>query len=344
MNEERGDLVSRLAKNILKGCCVFVGSFLLIHIVASSFYEVDADGYLQAPNSYPIIIMLVSASITFLSFKMAHGKKSKKSGNFINHIRHKKQLDAMTDIERWELDRQARSTTSDRSSGSTAIEVDTLIDQAASVIFETGQASVSMLQRKMDLGYAAAAHIMDRLEAAGVVSEFSGNTPREILVSRSEYESRKRIIPRDNSVFGAETDQSSAYSDGFARYGGVDAVLLSIDLMEGHDFEYWCAALLRKLDFQNVRVTPGSGDQGVDILAEKDGIRYAIQCKCYSSNLGNTPVQEVHSGKDFYHCQIGVVMTNRYFTQGAKNLAAATGTLLWDRDWISARISKTQKS
>ena len=119
-----------------------------------------------------------------------------------------------------------------------------------------------------------------------------------------------------------------------------NAELQRIDYMEGHEFEHWCAALLRKIGFINVVVTQGSGDQGVDVLAEKDGVRYAIQCKCYSKDLGNKPVQEVNSGKQMpeYHCQIGAVMTNRYFTKGAKDLAAATGTLLWDRDWIKSQL------
>lgn len=108
-----------------------------------------------------------------------------------------------------------------------------------------------------------------------------------------------------------------------------------VDGMEGHDFEYWCADLLKKNGFQNVEVTKGSGDQGVDVLAEKDGIKYAVQCKCYSKDLGNTPVQEVESGRVFYGCHVGAVMTNRYFTQGARDLAQKTGTLLWDRDHIS---------
>ena len=111
------------------------------------------------------------------------------------------------------------------------------------------------------------------------------------------------------------------------------------DSMEGHEFEYWCASLLKQNGFEGVKVTQGSGDQGVDIIAEKDDIKYAIQCKCYSSDLGNTPVQEVCAGKAFYHCQIGVVMTNRYFTQSAQELAQATGTLLWDRDRIMKMLN-----
>lgn len=128
----------------------------------------------------------------------------------------------------------------------------------------------------------------------------------------------------------------------FSQYDGIEAELLTIDLMDGHDFERWCASLLEKAGFSNVEVTQGSGDHGVDVLAEKDGIRYAVQCKCYSKDLGNSPIQEVSAGKMMpqYHCQVGAVMTNRYFTKGAQELAAATGTLLWDRDWIIKQLTQ----
>ena len=113
--------------------------------------------------------------------------------------------------------------------------------------------------------------------------------------------------------------------------------------MRGLDFERWCAEMLRKNGFVNVRVTQGSGDQGVDVLAEKDGIKYAIQCKCYASDLGNAPVQEVNAGKAIYHCHVGVVMTNRFFTSGAKRAADATGVLLWDRNKIEEYIRNVDK-
>lgn len=112
------------------------------------------------------------------------------------------------------------------------------------------------------------------------------------------------------------------------------AELLTVDLMDGHDFENWCAEALRNSGFSSVTVTPGSGDQGVDIVAEKDGIKYAVQCKRSNSNLGNTPIQEVFTGARLYHCHVGVVITNRSFTSGAKDAATATGVLLWGRSWI----------
>lgn len=107
-----------------------------------------------------------------------------------------------------------------------------------------------------------------------------------------------------------------------------------IDGMDGHAFEHFCAELLKKNGFFDVSVTRGSGDQGVDVIAIKDGIKYAVQCKCYTSVLGNTPVQEVNAGKIFYNCHVGVVMTNSTFTKSAVDLARATGTLLWDRKYI----------
>ena len=70
----------------------------------------------------------------------------------------------------------------------------------------------------------------------------------------------------------------------FRRWKNREVPLL-IDELEGHDFEYYCADLLRNGGYQNVRVTRASGDFGVDILAERDGITYGIQCKRYDRRL-----------------------------------------------------------
>lgn len=113
----------------------------------------------------------------------------------------------------------------------------------------------------------------------------------------------------------------------------------SYDAMDGHEFEYYCAALLRQIGFANVEVTKGSGDQGIDILATKDDVKYGIQCKCYSSDIGNKAVQEAFAGKTFYGCHVAVVLTNRYFTPAAKELAKKNDVILWDRDKLNDMIS-----
>ena len=111
-----------------------------------------------------------------------------------------------------------------------------------------------------------------------------------------------------------------------------------VDEMDGIEFEDWCASLLIDNGFINVNGTPARGDQGVDITAEKDDVKYAFQCKCYTSDLGNTPVQEVYAGKCMYDCHVGVVMSNRNFTPGAKALANKTGVLLWDREKLASMM------
>ena len=65
------------------------------------------------------------------------------------------------------------------------------------MLLETGQASVSMLQRRLKLGYARAARIMDELEEKGIVGPFEGSKPRQILVTREQWESMKGGAPED---------------------------------------------------------------------------------------------------------------------------------------------------
>ena len=171
-------------------------------------------------------------------------------------------------------------------------EVDKLYTQAINIILDSGIASASILEKKMRISWHNASYLISKMEENGIVGRFDGVHPREILISA--YQS---------SNFLKQVD------------------LLQIDKMDGEEFEDWCARLLTKCGFTDVKRIGSSGDQGVDIIAVKNEIHYAIQCKCYSSNLGNSPVQEVYAGKEMYDCQVAVVMTNRHFTSGAKQLA-----------------------
>ncbi len=117
------------------------------------------------------------------------------------------------------------------------------------------------------------------------------------------------------------------------------------DNMTGEEFEVFCYKILVKNGYKNVKLTKTTGDQGVDIVATKDLIKYAIQCKCYNQPIGNKAIQEVYSGKDFYNCHVAVVMTNQTFTSSAKALAQKNNVLLWDRGILNnliynARINK----
>ena len=86
------------------------------------------------------------------------------------------------------------------SSGSTAAETessdgDEMLPAAVDVILETGQASVSMLQRRLKLGYARAARIMDEMEERGIVGPFEGSKPRQLLITREQWQAIKDGAP-----------------------------------------------------------------------------------------------------------------------------------------------------
>lgn len=108
----------------------------------------------------------------------------------------------------------------------------------------------------------------------------------------------------------------------------------ALDSMEGLEFEYYCADLLAANGFIEVEVTKGSGDYGIDILAEKDGVTYAVQCKRYTGLVGVKAIQEAYAGRDCYDRMVGAVMTNQYFTKPAAEAARKLKILMWDRDYI----------
>ncbi|OQX54124.1 MAG: hypothetical protein B5M54_05895, partial [Candidatus Aminicenantes bacterium 4484_214] len=72
------------------------------------------------------------------------------------------------------------------------ISKDPLFEKAVELILLTGQASASYLQRKLKLGYARAARIIDQMENEGILGPSEGSKPREILVDPQEYLTKLR--------------------------------------------------------------------------------------------------------------------------------------------------------
>ncbi|GAB6457925.1 hypothetical protein bcgnr5390_61390 [Bacillus luti] len=103
-----------------------------------------------------------------------------------------------------------------------------------------------------------------------------------------------------------------------------------IDLMTGEEFEKYLADLLKNLGFET-KLTKGSGDQGVDIIATKNETNYVIQAKRYTGTVGNDAVQQAISGKEYLKANVAWVITNSTFTKSAIELATETKTKLWDR-------------
>ena len=65
---------------------------------------------------------------------------------------------------------------------------DMMLDKAIETVVEAGQASTSLLQRKLKLGYARAARIMDEMEEMGIIGPYQGSKPREVLVTRAQWQ------------------------------------------------------------------------------------------------------------------------------------------------------------
>lgn len=94
-----------------------------------------------------------------------------------------------------------------------------------------------------------------------------------------------------------------------------------------YEFERWTAKVLVD-NHWNARFTQGSGDQGADVIAEKDGVTCVVQCKLYGKPIGNKAVQEVFAAQGFYDAQYAAVVATSGYTKSAKQLAAKNRVLL----------------
>lgn len=114
--------------------------------------------------------------------------------------------------------------------------------------------------------------------------------------------------------------------------------------MSGWDFERYCADCLLKKGFTKAEVTSGSGDHGVDIIAEQNGIRFGIQCKLYQGQIPNKAVQEAYTGASYYDCDVAVIMSNSELTKQAQTEAKKLRVKFWDvADYTSGTFNEGNK-
>ena len=107
---------------------------------------------------------------------------------------------------------------------SAADEGDELLPAAIDVVMETGQASVSMLQRRLKLGYSRAARIVDEMETRGIVGAFEGSKPRQILITKEQWQELKM-----KGSFDAASPEPESHPD---PYGSINDVFNSRDALD----------------------------------------------------------------------------------------------------------------
>lgn len=108
------------------------------------------------------------------------------------------------------------------------------------------------------------------------------------------------------------------------------------------EFEAFCAHRLIGVGW-NARVTRQSRDQGVDVIAEKDGMRLAIQCKLYRGSIGNKAVQEIVAARAHEGADRGIAVSNSRYTAAAHQLARTNAVLVLhyrDLDEIDAVLRR----
>ncbi|MEM7680643.1 MAG: restriction endonuclease [Planctomycetota bacterium] len=178
------------------------------------------------------------------------------------------------------------------------------------------------------------------LEFAGAGSSFNARRTFGMLAQGEEFTPEQ--LARLYYLSLAESLLDTLDEDGIGDFSDPrddDPAMMSPD-----EYEEFCADLLRCSGW-SVQVCGGSGDQGVDLVAQRGWERAVFQCKRYSKPVGNSAVQEVHTGKLFHGAAIAAVVTTVDYTPSARAAAMQTGVvLLHHSDLPSFRVSDPNES
>lgn len=89
------------------------------------------------------------------------------------------------------------------------------------------------------------------------------------------------------------------------------------------EFEYQdaCVEYLKKHDFVRVELTPRYVDENVDIIAEKDGERYAIKCFCNSDDINRSSLSNLLTAKKYYRCKIACICCQTSINERIRRIA-----------------------
>ncbi len=124
--------------------------------------------------------------------------------------------DVMRQIEQVVQDKDKKSAPAEAASD--ADDGDELLPAAVEVVLETGQASVSMLQRRLKLGYSRAARLVDQMEERGIVGPFEGSKPRQLLIDKAKWQEMQMGKAEPEPEF----DRAGTIRDVFESHDALD--------------------------------------------------------------------------------------------------------------------------
>lgn len=149
--------------------------------------------------------------------------------------------------------------------------------------------------------------------------------------------------------------KGSSYFGSLKTLKEIDSMGSGDSYEKGRQFEEYVAQLYKKLGYKAMTTTEmrqkkllpeliqkrgGSGEQGVDVVVydHKNKEKILIQCKHYSSKVSNSAIQEIVAAIPLYKANRGIVITNNFFTEPAKELAFANNIFLMDRKKLAKFI------
>lgn len=115
----------------------------------------------------------------------------------------------------------------------------------------------------------------------------------------------------------------------------------AIDGMSGREFETFLQKLLTARGYK-ARIVGGSGDNGVDLVAEKDGDRYSIQVKRQKKPVNRRAVTDAVAGMKQHRCNRAMAITNNFFTSKAVEFARLSSCELVDRDILGSWLQEAE--
>lgn len=187
------------------------------------------------------------------------------------------------------------------------------------------------------VGYIDKNYFMELLS----LNEYQYDYTLNVLLSNEIIELKEgKYILKNSSLEYDFVYVENQYYDLYSKIYDADIYKQYLKITTGEEFEQYLSILLRYCGYE-AQTTQKSNDYGADIIASKDNIKYAIQCKYYSSPIGISAIQEVLGGIKFYDCNIGIVATNTTFTKQAIELAKKSNIILWDGDYIVEKLIYT---
>jgi hypothetical protein len=154
----------------------------------------------------------------------------------------------------------------------------------------------------------------------------------DILLEGVREPHRTAILRRNGLVAGWRRRIEAAVNEHDHDRASAGAGLDFRPGMDGFEYEAYCARVLTEAGWK-VWNKGDTGDQGVDLVAERRDMIVAIQCKRYRSAVGNSAVQEIFAGRLTVSPKAyAAVCSNAEYTRSAKELAETTGVYLLQHD------------